>query len=238
MSPKASGSGSKKRRYYTSQAIIKREREKVGIISQVPAGELENFVTQRLKELLNSPAFLTPLLSDCHISLQQDIMKQLPTLSLPTEMRKLLIARVDLLPNTLKLTVSPKQIKEILLSFIEKRPFITIPADDPKNFEYPFQIRRACKGRKVILGQECPLPHYPKGPLVRTICQSYALREKLFAGKADSILELARQEGCTDSYISRLLEISFLPAKTILAILSGTSKEVLSVKDLLKLKND
>lgn len=32
------------------------------------------------------------------------------------------------------------------------------------------------------------------------------------------------------------LEISFLPAKTILDILSGPSKEVLSVKDLFKLK--
>ncbi len=238
MSPKASGSGSKKRRYYTSQALIKREREKVGVISQVPAGELENFVTQHLKELLNSPAFLTPLLSDCHISLQQDIMKKLPTLPLPTEMRKLLITRVDLLPNTLKLTVSPKQIKEILLSFIEKRPFTAIPTDEQTSFEYPFQIRRACNGRKIILGSECPIPSYPKGPLVRIICQSYALREKLFSRKAASILELAQQEGCTDSYISRLLEISFLPAKTILAILSGTSKEVLSVKDLLKLKND
>ena len=85
---------------------------------------------------------------------------------------------------------------------------------------------------------ENSLPNYPKEPLARIICQSYALREKLFSGQASSLLELAKQEGCTDSYISRLLEISFLPAKTILDILSGTSKEVLSVKDLLTLKND
>ncbi|WP_428042310.1 hypothetical protein, partial [Candidatus Avelusimicrobium fimicolum] len=91
---------------------------------------------------------------------------------------------------------------------------------------------------KIILGEQCPAPNYPKEPLVRIICQSYALREKLLSGQASSILELAKQEGCTDSYISRLLEISFLPAKTILDILSGGSKEVLSVKDLLKLKND
>lgn len=238
MSPKASGSGCKKRRYYTSQAMIKQEREKLGVITQVPAGELENFVTQRLKELLTSPAFLTPLLSNIHISLQQDIKKQLPQLSLSTETRRLLVARVDLFPNMLKLTVSPAQIREFLLSLAEKRSFKLIFTDSLESFEYPFQIRRACKGKKIILGEQCPAPNSPRAPLVRIICQSYALRKKLFSGQASSILELAKQEGCTDSYMSRLLEISFLPAKSILDILSGVSKEVLSVKDLLNLKND
>ena len=209
MSPKASGSGNKKRRYYTSQAMIKQEREKLGVITQVPAGELENFVTQRLKELLTSPAFLTPLLSNIHISLQQDIEKQLPQLSLSTETRRLLVARVDLFPNTLKLTVSPAQIREFLLSLAENRPFKLIPADSLESFEYPFQIRRACKGKKIILGEQCPMSNSPKEPLARIICQSYTLREKLFSGQASSILELAKQEGYTDSYISRLLEISF-----------------------------
>lgn len=240
MSPKASGSGNKKRRYYTSQAMIKQEREKLGAITQVPAGELENFVTQHLKEILNAPSFLTPLLSDYHISLQQDVIAKIPQLSISTEIRKLLLVRVDLTPNTLKLTISPAQLKEFLLSIAENRSCKTLTYDKNtlQTFEYPFQIRRACKGKKIILGTENPIPNYPKEPLVRIICQSYTLREKLFSGRASSILELAKQEGCTDSYMSRLLEISFLPAKTILDILSGTSKEVLSVKDLLKLKND
>lgn len=240
MSPKASGSGEKKRRYYTSQAMIKQEREKLGVITQVPAGELENFVTLCLKEILTSSSFLTQILSDYHISLQQDVMKQIPEISIPTATRKLLFVRVDLHPNTLKLTIFPEQLKEFLLSIAEKRvcKILTYDKNALTTFEYPFQIRRACKGKKIILGMENSLPNYPKEPLARIICQSYALREKLFSGQASSLLELAKQEGCTDSYISRLLEISFLPAKTILDILSGTSKEVLSVKDLLTLKND
>lgn len=52
------------------------------------------------------------------------------------------------------------------------------------------------------------------------------------SGWADSVSEIARREGVTPRYVSRLLELAFLPPKLVEAILAGTQPADITAETL------
>lgn len=62
----------------------------------------------------------------------------------------------------------------------------------------------------------------PDPALVKAVARGHAWFEDLVSGRAASVSEIARREGLTPRYVSRLLELAFLPPRLVEAILAGT----------------
>jgi len=61
----------------------------------------------------------------------------------------------------------------------------------------------------------------PDPVLVRTIAQAHDWAERLRSGKVNSIRDIAKSEGVTESYVVRVLRLGFLAPEIVEAIVEG-----------------
>lgn len=67
-----------------------------------------------------------------------------------------------------------------------------------------------------------------------TIARAYVWAEKLKRGGADSVREIAKAEGVTESYVTRMLRLGFLAPEVVEAIVDGRQGDDLTADHLLK----
>jgi site-specific DNA recombinase len=72
----------------------------------------------------------------------------------------------------------------------------------------------------------------PDPALLKAVARSHAWFEDLATGRAESVRAIARREGVTPRYVSRLLELAFLPPKLVEAILADTQPADVTAESL------
>jgi site-specific DNA recombinase len=90
--------------------------------------------------------------------------------------------------------------------------------------------RRGNETRLIIQSgtQQRPLDH----KLLKLIARGFAWREELFSGAAESASGIGDRDGISRSYVSRLIDLSFLAPDIISAIANGTAPADLSSEKL------
>jgi len=58
--------------------------------------------------------------------------------------------------------------------------------------------------------------------LVKTIARGHQWFEDLVSGRAGSLVEIAKAEGVTESYVGRLIPLAFLAPDIVESVLAGT----------------
>ena len=69
--------------------------------------------------------------------------------------------------------------------------------------------------------------------LIKTLGRAHRWRRALLAGKAHTFNDIARKQGCTNRYVRRVLNLSFLSPDIVDAILAGTQPRNMTVASLL-----
>ena len=94
--------------------------------------------------------------------------------------------------------------------------------DEPLVLEAPLRVaRRGVETRLVVDGASAGVGDAPDRALVKALARGHAWFDDLVSGRARSIREIATREGVPDRYVSRLLEIAFLPPSLVEDILDG-----------------
>jgi hypothetical protein len=107
---------------------------------------------------------------------------------------------------------------------------------DTLTIRIPIRLQRR-GGRKLIITPEGAAVPRPKPSrdetLVKALVRAHRWRRKIESGHAESITDLAEQEGVTDAYVCRLLPLTCLAPDIVEAILDGRQPKGLRLAELL-----
>ncbi len=102
---------------------------------------------------------------------------------------------------------------------------------EPLTVEVPFEIVQRGGGCRLIAdGESSQNIDGPNAALVRAIARGQHWREQLLGGHAQSLTEIAKREGVSARYVSRMLRFAFLAPDITEAALSGEHSHDLSLE--------
>lgn len=237
MSPSwSTGSKGKKYRYYISQAIIKKEHRKIGQISKISLPKLEEFIDNWFNQFLKDKTAIYPYIKDFEINKQKEIIAKLASYTITRVIEQILIKRVDILPNHIKITLYEKQVTELLNALYENRETNILAEAHQKEeraYTEAYHIGVIDNGAKVLVGEVIkPTPHKETN-LIKILAQAYRWHQDILKGQ--TLKEIAKRDNVSEQYVRRILELSFLSPKIIRAILTGKQPADCTLKHLLSI---
>jgi site-specific DNA recombinase len=242
----------KRYRYYVSQSIIQRRPGPHGTPSRIPAHEIEDLVTRRLRAFIASPKALTDALAlatDSTVTTQAllDAAKRRASIWTelsPSEMREFLraiITSVVIGQHCVEIVVTNSGLRAALLGEeLEARSSspTRVGADsqeDVTRLVIEAQLKR-CGGevRMIVPGQEAiENPARRNLPLIKAIARAFNWREKLISGEVKTIRSIAQEAGLEECYVTRLMPCAFLAPDLIETILEGRQPVDLTLDKML-----
>ena len=227
MSPTHSCKNGKRYRYYVSQAQIQNRLQDIGSISKISAGEIENFVTDKIKEIISDKTLLQELFKDYSITQQKLILEQINMKTIDVNFIRHSLIKTKISKESVSIKVS----KKLLTEAIEYLIFGTqLPSDqnyDKKSvmeFDYKIRISSTTKnGSKLIIGDI--KQKTVNKILIDAIVKSFYYHKLMFENKLTS-------EQKANTHIYRLMKLRFLPKEIITAILTGEQEPDLTINKL------
>lgn len=226
--PSHSQKRSKRYRYYVSEPLIMADRESSPESIRIPAQELEAIVLSQLQDWLADELTVLKVLEPRANQIEQVknvINKSATLLNQDNKNRHDLIhqfvKRVVVLSDAVKITINPHVLYEDAPHPLEK---ITISVQA--------KIERCGMAMRLMIGNKTAL-QTPDQVLINSIRKAQDWLEQLTSGKVDSVGELAKQEGTTSNFITRMIYRAFLAPDIVRSIMNGTQPATLN-SDLLK----
>ena len=250
LSPTHASKAGRRYRYYVSRNLIAgdgAERNEEGY--RVPAHEIETLVVRTLERLLNSRQQLFDLL-DFGQSSPSSIEKALEAaVSLADALQQReynnathiqnLLDQVIIAENEVRVSVSLPGIKSMLGIDYLSETSNGSPKDPAFScIKVPSKLRR-CGGasRLIIDDGQFEIERKPDPALIKVITRAHAWFERLSSGKVQSAADIARTEGLTRSYVTRVIRLALLAPDITEAILNGGQPPDLSAKRLVGQSN-
>ena len=230
-------------RYYVSRPLITKNQTDRSTGLRLPAGEIEQLVTSRLRQWLLDPGSIykatSALLPDP--STQQrlaaraaEIGKNWP--ELPTSRKRAVLAalidRIDVAVGQIDIHLRPGQLS----------PLLGIPDtssqmshDETVILSLPARLRRA--GREVRMAIDGTDPFAmtkPDARLIKLLLRARRFNTTLIESDGVPFATLAEREGVSRSYFARILRLSYLAPDITRAILDGCQPRDLTAEKLLE----
>ena len=238
MSPSWSGGRKgKKYRYYISQAVIRKEKDKIGAITKISLPEIEGFVMGWVKGLLQDRTKVYPYLQQLPIPRQKEVCEKLPLLSVSPQCVQVLIKRVDVFKEEIKISIYPEKIGNIIEALCDGKELTIDNAlleRAVESYTAPYQIATIDNGAKIIIGT-VQRPAVQDKSLIHVLQKAYRWHKDILTGK--TIKEIALREHLSERYILRILHLSFLSPLITKHILAGTLPKGVTLKRLLMIKS-
>jgi site-specific DNA recombinase len=233
-------------RYYVSRPLIVGTRAKAVAALRIPAPEIEQIVTNRIKQLLSQPASVFAIL-ETEVSepmLQQKLMACAANLAgqfdqmSPLRMRVLLLAlvqRVDVRADEVIIHLRPRR----LAALLGNRCPASNPAGDEEPtlpLSHPVRLRRAGKEVRMVIDHTDPFapPAKADRALIRVLVRAHRFHEMLVKHKGGKFGDLAKSENLHRSYFSGLLRLAYLAPDITTAILDGHQPAGLTATQLIE----
>ena len=213
MSPTHANKGGARYRYYVSQAVLQRKPTPPGLISRVPAAEIEALVITALRNHLNASGTGAPLPDNDHDLLERHL------------------ERVTLTPSHLELrlrqSAEPAQAHDPANNSAEcpiASGVTTIPWTSP--------VPAAVKGIIHVPAHNTPIKASHREAVLIAIANARQWIDDLAHGRVASIAVLARREGKVEQHIRRLAPLAFVSPRIVSALLEGTVPAGLTITAL------
>jgi site-specific DNA recombinase len=215
MSPTHANKGGVRYRYYVSQAVLQRKPQPSGLISRVPAAEIEALVVTALCKHLNACG-AEERLSDN----DRDLLERH-------------LERVTLTPNHLELRlrelIEPRQADHPVNDGSSEPPIahvttITIPWSSP--------VAATVKGIIHVPAHNTPIKAGRREALLIAIVKARQWIDDLAHGRAASFAVIARREGKAERHIRLLAPLAFVSPRIVSALLDGTAPADLTLTKL------
>ena len=230
-------------RYYVSRPLISEGRADAPDGLRIPAGDMEQLVTNRICQLLAEPARLFEALAP-HVetAAQQrqmlhraaELAANWPALQ-PSQLRPMLAAliqRVIVRVERIDLLLLPSRIAGLLR---DGSPSASTELEPPFVLSVPVQLRRVGFGIKMLI-DETASPGRAARPdprLIKLIARAHLLNSKLAESKSENLMELAQCQRMSSSYFTRVLRLTYLAPDISRAILEGRHPQDLTARKLL-----
>jgi DNA invertase Pin-like site-specific DNA recombinase len=250
MTPSHCAKNGKRYRYYISRPLTTGTKGNTPTGQRIPAAEIEQLVLDRIRAMLSDEAsVLEAIQADADAAaVQERLLAAARTLSqgwleLPApRVRALLcalITRIDVFSKRVDIHLDPSRLPDILLEDALEPPPVSPHADKAVQLTLSVsaELRRAGMGKKMMIDA----PHVngrktrPDVSLVKLILKAQALNNALVNGGGESLATVAKREGLTGSYMTRLVRLSFLSPDIIRAILDGRHPADLTAAKLTRL---
>jgi site-specific DNA recombinase len=226
--PSHSQKRSKRYRYYVSEPLIMADRESSPESIRIPAQELEAIVLSRLQDWLTDELIVLKVLEPRANQIEQvkNVIKQSATLLNQADKNRYdlihqFVERVVVLSDAIKIKINPHVLYEGA-----PQPF------EPITISVQAKIERCGMAMRLMVGNKTAL-QTPDQVLINSIRKAQDWLEQLTSGKVSSVGELAKQEGTTSNFITRMIYRAFLAPDIVRSIMNGTQPATLN-SDLLK----
>ncbi|MGA9795912.1 MAG: recombinase family protein [Rhizomicrobium sp.] len=236
-------------RYYVDPALTTGMLPTRADLPRIPALEVEHAVRKGLAQFLNDPkSLLTALGASAKGAtaeravatareLAADILAATPMTWMPLTGN--VLEKIVVHEEAIVFSIAPAGLRTMLLRQDEAAVGNTSTAHarerNSQLFEYriPATIRMRKGVMKLVIGNEPVAKSGPDPALLKTVARACVWAERLKNGTADSIRDIARAEGLTEGYVTRVLRLGFLAPAIIEMIIDGRQPDDLTADRLL-----
>jgi hypothetical protein len=228
-------------RYYVSRPLIIKDRTEPPTGLRIPAAEIEQLVISRVRHWLIDPGSIYQVarLSDPSaqrrlIARAEEIGQSWPGLPGPRQRSLIttLLARVDVGANQIDLHFHPTRLGAILA--VAATPLPSATEDETQILAVPVRLRRS--GREITMmidGTDPVATTKPDARLVKLLIRARRFNAALLDSDKVPFAALAKREGVSPSYFTRLVRLSYLAPDISQAILDGSQPRDLTADKLL-----
>jgi DNA invertase Pin-like site-specific DNA recombinase len=244
LTPSHAVKGGKRYRYYISYSLIRDGKNPSGV--RISAPEVEGAVCNIIREFITNEQNTANLIASenpnpselrAFIGQAKECSGKLVKLSTYAQLIKLktVIEKISISPSDMSLTLKVS----ILLDLIRGKPLRSssiVNADEPMKLyttTTPMRLGRRGRETRLILNNSSTAQRPVDQSLLSCIARGYAWRHEIVGGKSKSSVEIARRENVTPSFVSRLIDASFLAPDILEAIADGRSPVDLTANKLL-----
>lgn len=238
MTPSHSNTRKRKYRYYVSLAVTKLKKGKEGSVAKIPAGEIEKFVADTIKEFLTNTKKIQKYIKDFDVVKQKEILKAIKNIKdfSGTKLLRSILNKVVISEETIEITLCENALTKVLECLVDKTEFpeMKTDTDAPITILKKVEITKTSRSGNILIinSGDKPTP-LPNPYLINAIVKSHYWHRLLLTGKIKSIVEIQKTEGMKNpSYIKDIMKLKFIPVKLTEQILSGTQPKDLSVQKL------
>jgi hypothetical protein len=107
---------------------------------------------------------------------------------------------------------------------------------DALTLRVPVRLKLCSGEMRLVIppGQGQELRPRPNATLIKALARAHRWKERLFSGGAPSTSAIAKEEGVTERYVSRIMRLAFLAPDIVEAILDGYQPVDLELERLIK----
>lgn len=228
MSPSYSSGNSKQYRYYVSQALKNPTNYERGEITKISAGEIEKFVKEDMRKLLDNSYLMQKHLEPYSVPQQKMILTQMKTFEPDKVFLRTAIKRVDLSVNSISISHDINFIINYFATMAFNAEF-QHSEEDEYIITNKLDVRISLtpqKQNKIIIPGKC---NYDM-KLIQAIVKSFWYNKL----GAERKLPIEARNGNN----KRLRKLRFLPPDIIESIMNGTQDPEWNVKKLIEIANE
>src|SRR6478672_4000096 len=211
MSPTHSNKRGARYRYYASQAVLQKKFQAPGLVSRVPAAEIEALVVTALRNQLNGSGASRQLSDN-----DRDLVERH-------------VERVTLTPNHVELRL--RQIVEAAHDTADNSSAHPIARVTPIAVPWTSPIPPAVKGIVHVPAHNTPMKPSRREALLTAIAKARKWVDDVMHGHA-SLAAIARREGMVERHLRLLLPLALVSPRIVSALLDGTAPADLTVATL------
>ncbi|HTU50883.1 MAG TPA: recombinase family protein, partial [Acidobacteriaceae bacterium] len=224
-------------RYYVSQAVIKKRREKQSSPVRIPASEVEELVLSQLTLLLRSPQRLLDVLVDVDgpssdIKAITEASREWDTAS-SEKVQSLFhstVKRIIVHNDRIVIDIIRSALRQAVLGVSDdpERPINS--TEEVVTIETAVQLKRCGGDMRLVLPPDSHGANPHEVPsLIRAISRAHDWVDRILRGQAVNQRSIAKQTGLDERYVSRIIPLAFLAPDLTEAILEGRQAPGLSL---------
>ena len=243
LTPSHAVKGGRRYRYYISNCLIQDAKNPSGI--RISAPEVEGAVCNVVREFLNNERGISELINSnsqnpseikALIDLAKEFSIKLTKQSPYAQLMKLrgTLDKIAVSSNEIAISVKVTGLLDLIQGLPVKE---TLIIEDGKAAKLhiitsPMRLGRRGNETRLILQNTGATQRPVDKSLLRSIARGYAWRHEIISGQIASASEIAKRESITTSFVSRLIDLSFLAPSILTTIVNGTSPVELTANKL------
>jgi site-specific DNA recombinase len=208
MTPTHANKGGARYRYYVSQAVLQKQPHASGLVSRVPAAEIEALVLAALRNRLNASDAGQQLPDSDRDLIDRHLERVTLTLGhIELRVRQMVEATQETDAQDIANNSSGRPVANVTT--------IAIPWTSP--------LPAAVKGIIHVPAHNTPIKPGRREALLIAIAKARKWIDDLAQGRAASFAAIARREGKVERHIRLLAPLAFLSPRIVSAVLDGTA---------------
>jgi hypothetical protein len=229
MTPSYAVKQGRRYRYYVSRPLITQDQRESSTALRIPAAEIEHLVTSRVRQWLHDPGGIYQSTRLADPSAQRRLIARAANIgkswteSPGTRQRAFLttlINRIDVGADQINIHLRPARLAALL--DVAATPLSSATDDEIQILSISVRLRRSGRAIRMLIEGTDPFATAKPDPrLVKLLIRARRFHATLLDSDGVPFAALAKREGVSPSYFTRLVRLSYLAPDITEAILDG-----------------